>query len=549
MDEFQEGEDWDDLTEVDKLIYDEIIARGRQPHISYFGFSGTPKNKTLELFGRKNEHGQFVPFDLYSMKQSISEGFTLDVLQNYTTYERYFRLNKKIEEDKELPESRVKKMLVKYVDIHPHTISEKTKIILEHFINHSTNKISGKSRGMVVTRSRLHCVKYKLEFDKQIKEMELPFGCLVGFSGTVYDKDTDKEYTESSMNGFPDRLTQENFKDPQYKILIVCNKFQTGFDEPLLHTMYVDKRLQGLQCVQTLSRLNRTMIGKNETFVLDFVNKPEIIQESFQPYYQGTLLVEETDPNKLYSIEQEIKKYNLFRDETVNELVVKFYDDRVPDEELQPILDYVVEDWKRLDEEAREDFRHQIQSFIRLYGYISQIITFKDIKLEKLYIFLRFLNKKLPKRTRDRLTDVFSYVDLEYFRIEKKHTIQIPLTDEGGELQTFSTEVGGTPPEEPKDLLSHIIQVLNENFGSDLTDDDKVNLEKIQTRLKEDEELRKVYIGDNTESNKRFFFNRVFDKLLQGLVDDSLDFYKKLTVPKRNDYVKRVFFDNYSDEI
>ncbi len=548
LDGFQEGEDWDDLTEVDKLILDEIISRGKQPHISYFGFSGTPKNKTFEIFGRKDEYGQFVSFDLYSMRQSISEEFTLDVLQNYTTYERYFRLNKKIEEDKELPESRVKKMFVKYVDIHPHTISEKTKIILEHFIKHSSKKISGKSRGMVVTRSRLHCVKFKLEFDRQLKEMGFPFKVLVGFSGTVYDKDSHKEYTESSMNGFPERLTQENFKDPQYRILIVCNKFQTGFDEPLLHTMYVDKRLQGLQCVQTLSRLNRTMIGKTDTLVLDFVNKPKMIQDSFQDYYQGTLLVEETDPNKLYSTEQEIKKYNLFRDETVHELVEKFYDDRVPDEELQPILDYVVEDWKRLDEEEREDFRHQIQSFIRLYGYISQIITFKDIKLEKLYIFLRFLNKKLPKRERDRLTDVFSYVDLEYFRIEKKHTMQILLNGEDGELQPISTGVGETPPEELKDLLSHIIQVLNENFGSDLSDDDKVNLEKIQTQLNEDEELRKVHLGDNTESNKRFMFNKVFDKLLQGLVDDSLDFYKKLTEPKRNQYVKRVLFEDYSKE-
>jgi len=548
LDEFQEGEDWDDLTEVDKLILDEIISRGKQAHISYFGFSGTPKNKTLEIFGRKNEYGQFVPFDLYSMRQSISEHFTLDVLENYTTYERYFRLNKKIEEDKELPESRVKKMLVKYVDIHPHTIFEKTKIILEHFIDHNSNKISGKSRGMVVTRSRLHCVKFKLEFDRQLKEMGFPFKVLVGFSGTVYDKDSHKEHTESSMNGFPERLTQENFKDPQYRILIVCNKFQTGFDEPLLHTMYVDKRLQGLQCVQTLSRLNRTMIGKTDTLVLDFVNKPKMIQDSFQPYYQGTLLVEETDPNKLYSIEQEIKKYNLFRDETVNELVEKFYDDRIPNEELQPILDYVVEDWKRLDEEKREDFRHQIQSFIRLYGYISQIITFKDIKLEKLYIFLRFLNKKLPRRERDRLTDVFSYVDLEYFRIEKKHSYPISLMGEDGELQPISDGVGEPPPEELKDLLSHIIQVLNENFGSDLSDDDKVNLEKIQTRLNEDEELRKVHLGDNTESNKKFMFNKVFDKLLQGLVDDSLDFYKKITEPKRNQYVKRVLFEDYSKE-
>jgi type I restriction enzyme R subunit len=545
LEEFQEGEDWNDLTEVDKLILDEILSRGKQSHISYFGFSGTPKNKTLEIFGRKNEHGQFVPFDLYSMKQSIAEQFTLDVLENYTTYSRYFRLNKKIEEDKELPEARVKKMLVKYVDIHPHTIAEKTRIMLEHFIHHSINRINGKARGMVVTRSRLHCVKYKLEFDKQIKEMKLPFECLVGFSGTVYDKDSQKEYTESSMNGFPDRLTQQNFKDPKYRILIVCNKFQTGFDEPMLHTMYIDKRLHGLQCVQTLSRLNRTMAGKTSTMVLDFVNKPDLIQESFQPYYQGTLLAEETDPNKLYSIEQEIKKYHLFTDETVHEFVEKFYDDRVPDEELQPILDTAVENWMRFEEEEREDFRHQIQSFIRLYGYVSQIITFKDIELEKLYIFLRFLNKKLPKRSGDKMEDVFSYVDLEYFRIEKKGETDIPLAEEDGELPSISTDAGGTAAEEPVDLLSHIIRVLNENYGTDLTEDDRINLEKIEKKLEENEELRQVYSGDNTESNKKYVFNKKFDEILQGLVDESLGFYKKMTEPKRNRYVKERFYEQY----
>lgn len=548
LEEYQEGEDRDDLTELDKLILDEIISRGKQPHISYFGFSGTPKNKTLELFGRKNKNGLFLPFDLYSMKQSISEGFTLDVLQNYTTYERYFRLNKKIEEDKELPESRVKKMLVKYVDIHPYTISEKSKIILEHFIHHTSNKISGRSRGMLVTRSRLHCVKYKLEFDKRMKEMGLSYQCLVGFSGTVYDKDTHKEYTESSMNGFPERLTQENFKDPKYRLLIVNNKFQTGFDEPLLHTMYVDKRLQGLQCVQTLSRLNRTTTGKTDTFVLDFVNKTKLIQDSFQPYYQGTLLTEETDPNKLYSIEQEILKYDLFRKDTISDFIEVFYDERIPQEELQGVLDSVVEEWKRLEENEREEFRHQIQSFIRLYGYISQIITFKDIKLEKLYIFLRFLNKKLPKRPKDRLGDVFSYVDLEYFRIEKKHISSIKLESEDGELEPLSTEVGGIT-EEPVDWISHIIEVLNESFGSDLTDDDKINLNKIHKNIMEDEELRKVHFGDNTESNKRYVFNKVFDKLLQGLVDESLGFYKKLSEPKRNQYVKERLFRHYTEKV
>jgi len=382
LDEYQEGEDRDDLTDYEQKILTQIISRGKQNHISYFGFSGTPKNKTLEIFGRKNQNGQFESFDTYSMEQSIYEGFTLDVLQNYTTYERYFKLNKKIEEDKELPSSRVKKMLVSWVDIQPHTITEKSKIILEHFINNTSKKMGGKSRGMVVTRSRLHCVKYKLELDKQMKELGLPYSCLVGFSGKVYDKDSHKEYTESSMNDFPEKQTQDNFKDPKFRLLIVCDKFQTGFDEPLLHTMYVDKRLQGLQCVQTLSRLNRSMRGKTDTFVLDFVNKPKIIQDSFQPYYQGTILVEETDPDKLYSIEQQIKEFNLFQDETVNLLVEKFYDDRIPDEELQPILDTVVNDWRELDEDEREGFRHHIQSFIRLYGYVSQIITFKILTLK-----------------------------------------------------------------------------------------------------------------------------------------------------------------------
>ena len=553
LDEYQEGEDRDDLTDYEQKILTQIISRGKQDHISYFGFSGTPKNKTLEIFGRKNEeNGKFYPFDLYSMKQSICEGFTLDVLQNYTTYERYFKLNKKIEEDKELPSSRVKKMLVSWVDIQPHTITEKSKIILEHFINNTSKKMSGKSRGMVVTRSRLHCVKFKLELDKQMKELGLPYKCLVGFSGTVHDKVSGKDYTESSMNDFPEKQTQDNFKDPKYRLLIVCDKFQTGFDEPLLHTMYVDKRLQGLQCVQTLSRLNRSMRGKTDTFVLDFVNKPDMIQDSFQPYYQGTLLVKETEPDKLYTLEGKIKHedFNLVHDETVNLLVEKFYDDRIPDEELQPILDTVEKDWRELDENVREEFRHLIQSFIRLYGYISQIITFKDINLEKLYIFLRFLNKKLPKRPRERLTDVFSYIDLEYFRIEETYKPP-PVVEK--DIPWWDIENIGVGErnvsDDPLDFLSHIVQVLNENFGSDLTDEDKVTLEKIQTRLKEDEELRKVHTSDNTESNKRFVFNKVFDNLLQGLVDDSLDFYKKLTEPKRNDYVKRVLFENYSEEV
>jgi type I restriction enzyme, R subunit len=543
LEDFTESDE--DSDHVEKQLLDEITSRGKQDHISYFGFSGTPKNKTLELFGRKNEDGEFHSFDLYSMKQSIEEGFTLDVLQNYTTYKRYFKLNKTIEEDKELPESRVRKMLVNWVDIQSHTIKEKTQIMLDHFVNHSSKQINGRGRGMVVTRSRLHCVRYKLEFDKQMEEMNLPYKCLVGFSGTVHDKDNSMDYTEKSMNGFYDDDIKENLKDPQYRILIVNNKFQTGFDEPLLQTMYVDKRLNGLQCVQTLSRLNRTTSGKTGTFVLDFVNEPDTIRESFERFYEGTILTEETDPNRLYSIEQEVKKFNLFNDSNVKEFVEIFYDTSKPLENLQSVLDYVVKDWKELEEDDREEFRSHIQSFVRLYGYITQIISFKDIDLEKLFTFLKFLDKKLPKRDRDRLSDVVSSVNLEYFRIQKKYEGDISL-----ESDPYIPPIppGGVklPPEEPTDFLSNIIKVINDSFGSELSEDDKINLHRIHESIKNDEELLKIHESDNTDTNKRFVFDKVFDRYLLGLVEQDMKLYNKLKEVKLNKYVKDRIYESYS---
>ncbi len=543
LDDFHEGDD-EDLTGVDKQILDEIINRGKQNHISYFGFSGTPKNKTLELFGRKDEDGEFHPFDLYSMRQSIGEGFTLDVLKDYTTYKRYFKLNKTVNEDKELPESRVKKMLVKWVDIQPHTITEKTKIMLEHFVDHTSKKISGKGRGMVVTRSRLHCVKYKLEFDRQMKEMNLPYKCLVGFSGTVHDEDSEMDYTESSMNGFSQNLTEENFKDPRYRLLIVNNKFQTGFDEPLLHTMFVDKRLSGLQCVQTLSRLNRTINGKNDTFVLDFVNEPDMIRDSFKEYYEGTILSEETDPNRLYFIEQEVKKFNLFTDDLVEKFVDIFYKKDIPLEHLQGVLDFTVEDWKKLEDNEQEEFRSHIQSFIRLYGYITQIVSFKDISLEKLFIFLRFLNKKLPKRTLDKLTDVVSSVDLESFRLEKKTEGSI-IVDPDPIIDPIGEGGSGSVPEEPTDFLSKIIQLLNENYGGELTDDDKVNLNRIYEDMVNDEELKVVHHSENTDTNKRHKFDEKFQEYLLGLVEKDTKFYNKVLEKRINQYIKDRMYEFY----
>lgn len=548
LDDFQESEDEEDLTQVDKMILDVINLRGKQPHISYFGFSGTPKNKTLELFGTPSEEG-FKPFDLYSMKQSISEEFTLDVLQNYTTYKRYFKLNKKVKEDKELPKSKVKTMLVNWVDLHPHTITEKVKIILDHFVNHTSNKLQGKSRAMLVAKSRLHCVKYKLEFDKQMKKMDLPYRSLVGFSGTVHDQDTHKNYTESSMNGVPESQTEESLKEPQFRILIVNNKFQTGFDEPMLHTMYIDKRFGGLQCVQTLSRLNRTMKGKTDTFVLDFVNSPQDVQESFQPFYEGTILEEETNPNKLYSIKDDIDEYHLFNDDDINNYVDTFYKEEIPTEELQGILDSVVVNWKQLEEDEQEEFRGHIYSFIRLYGYISQVITFKDIDLEKLFIFVRGLSKKLPRREGGKLLDILSSIDLEYFKIEKKFTSTIELEKGDTVIDGIGSDGSGGIDEEPTDFVSHIIEILNESYDGGFSKGDKVKFEEIKRQVHEDNELKQVMTGDNSDSNKRDKFDRTFQLLLTSFVENNLDFYKKLSENKRNKFIKDKLYEDYTKSL
>jgi len=534
---------------MDTLILQEMETHGKQPHISFFGFSGTPKNKTLEIFGRKNDVGQFIPFDVYSMKQSISEQFTLDVLDKYTTYKRYFRLNQETSDDNEVDTRRVKRMLVNWVDIHPHTITEKTQIILDHFRSKTVNRMEGKARGMVVTRSRLHCVKFKLEFDKQMSELDLPYQAIVGFSGKVIDGDTGQEYTESSMNDFPESETEQRLKHPENRILIVNNKFQTGFDEPMLHTMFVDKKLSGLQGVQTLSRLNRTMSGKTDTFVLDFVNDPDDIQKSFQPYYQGTILTEETDPNHLYTVQQEIEKHNLYHDEIVERFVKTFYDETIPDEKLQGILDSVVESWRELDKDDREDFRGNVQSFIRLYGYVVQIVNFKDVDLEKLYIFLRHLVKKLPRREVDDIRDVTSSIDLEYFRIEKKHETKIELEEVDGELEPVGGDTIGLPPEEVKELLSDIIKVINDSYGTNLTEEHKIKLEKMQRQIQEHKEFRKVYEGDNTETGKRHIFDRVFEEVKLTLVEEDLEFYNKISDKNTGRYLRDRLYESYSASI
>lgn len=544
--EEKDEDDEEEYTDVDRKILDEIRSRGKKDNISFFGFTGTPKNKTLEIFGRKNDDGKYVPFDIYSMKQSITEQFTLDVLQNYTTYSRWFKLNTDDSEERKLPKSKVMMELVKYVDGHDITIRNKVKIILDHFVKHTSKKIQGKGRGMVVVRSRKHCVQFYHEMKRQMEEMGLPYSCLVGFSGSVRMEDG-QEYTEDNLNKLPPKVTiPEGVKDPRNRILIVSNKFQTGYDEPMLHTMYVDKKLGGLQCVQTLSRLNRKMMGKTDTFVLDFVNEPKEIYTPFKDYYENTMLEEETDPNRLYTLQNDLEGINLFTKYEVDEFCKIFYDPSISDESYQPIVGKVVTKWKEIeDENVRELFRSNIQSYIRLYGYITQIMTFTDLDLEKLFVFVNNLNKKLPKRSRPDVRDILNSIDLESFRIQQTFSGKIDLEggEKGGKLKGIDVGVSKGTEESEMDLLSQIVSQINKVYGSEITEQDRIDLETMKNKVYQDEGLQKVLVGDNSETNKRQKFDDVLDKIIMGFFNERFDFFKKMDDPNVKNLLGQMLYE------
>ncbi|WKZ48105.1 MAG: type I restriction endonuclease [Anaerolineales bacterium] len=529
--------------DLEDEIIQEIRARGRQSHISYFAFTATPKNKTLELFGVKDSSGQFVAHHVYSMRQAIEEYFILDVLKNYTTFKRYFKLVKTVPADDEYEKKKAIRLLTSDVDLTPHAIEQKTRIMLDHFLGNTVNEIQGKGRAMVVTRSRLHAVKFYQTFRKVMAEKSLPFKPLVAFSGEVTDPDTREKYTETSLNRLPPRVAIEDaYKTPDYRILVVANKYQTGFDEPLLHTMFVDKKLDGVQAVQTLSRLNRTRSGKTDTLVLDFVNEAEDIQSAFQPYYQTTLLEEETDPNKLYDHQTELKGYEVFTNQDVEDFAEVFYTPNIPLEKLQPVLDRVVIVWGYKPEQDREDFRATLQKFIRLYAFVSQIITFADVDLEKLYAFAKALNRKLPRRQSRLPYEIRDAVDLDSFRLQETYSGSIELEKERGVIPGFGDGSIFSKDDE-KDLLSHIITTLNETHAINLTEDDKVDMQHIRSQLEADESLRAVLVADNPRDAKVYKFNQVLDKLLLEFVHTKLDLYKKLTEPKVNEMLKRQWFE------
>jgi type I restriction enzyme R subunit len=540
--------DDDDDFDYEEMLRQEIQSRGKQDHISFFGFTGTPKEKTLELFGTKTTEGTFVPFHIYSMYQSIHEGFTLDVLQNYTTYKRYFKVKQTKDGDIEVPTGKGKRELVRYVDSHEMTIRNKVQIMLDHWIDKASKEIQGRSRGMIVTQSRKHCVWYFNEINKQLEERGLSYRCLVGFSGEV-SIDGEK-FSEPGCN---QTIGHEGdvplgLKNPKYRLLVVANKFQTGFDEPLIQSMYVDKKLGGVQCVQTLSRLNRTTSGKTQTFVLDFVNEPEDIRESFQRFYQSTILEGETDPNRIYDLQREIYDFHLYTNEDVNRFCEVFYDPKRDEGNLHPILDYVVDKFNSIDEdEIKDDFRSKIQSYIRMYGYLSQIINFSDIELEKTFVFLKYLNKKLPKGKVDRF-DLSDSIDLESLRIQKLHESDYKLEMENTFIHPLKFE-SGEIVDPVYDFLSEIINEVNNSYGVNLTDEDRVDLSRLSDKLKSNPEIKKYMHADNSEANKKNYFKEQFNDMMADFFNDRFDFYKKMDDnPSMKNMILQKMYEEYNSE-
>ena len=539
----------DDDFDTESKVLDHINSIQKRGNISFFGFSGTPTSRTIQKFGRSNINNVPEVFDLYSMDQSIKEKFTLNVLKNYTTYKRYFKLNENVSKDIKFEKSRIIKKLISYVDLHAYSIKDKTERMLDHFNNHTIDKINGYAKAMVVTSSREHCVKYKMEFDKQIKSNNLNFKTLVAFTGKITDEDTNTVYTESSLNGFSDSYTEDKFKEPENKILIVNNKFQTGFDEPLLQTMYVDKKMHDLQMVQTLSRLNRTSPGKIDTFVLDFKNEENEVKFAFQKYFKETKLTGDVDPNVLYDLQSNIQEFNLFTAENINDFMDVVYDQSKPKELISSKLDIYIDRLKNLTKEEQEDFKTKSKSYVDFYSFLNEIISFKDINLHKLYVFLIYLIKKFPINRKEALPDFTEFVDLDYFRISKISSGEIKLKNEDAEIDPIKPKDKVLKVENEENLLSEIIPIINERFTTDFSDEHIVKMKIISKKLSDNEKFKNYFFANNSSDDKKYMFDKFFDNEITKIVNDDHDFYEKIQQPEINKSLKELLFKSISKKL
>jgi len=530
--------------DAEDQIRKSMEARGKQDNLSFFAFTATPKPKTIEVFGTPNKEGIPKPFHLYSMKQAIEEGFILDVLKNYTTYKTYFKLSKEIEDDPKVNKKQASRAIARFMSLHPHNLAQKTEVIIEHFRQVVSKKIGGKAKAMLVTGSRLHAVRYKEEFDTYIKAKGYTdIKTIVAFSGKVIYDAYPEGVTEMELNGFKENEVPKKFASSEYQLLLVADKYQTGFDQPLLHTMYVDKKLSGVKCVQTLSRLNRMHAGKEDTFILDFTNDIEDILSAFQPYYELTTVQETTDPNQLYDLKTEIEKGQVIWETEIDNFCTLFFKSSkalsVKEQgKLNAYIDPAVERYKQLPEENSKDavlgteitqdnFKHALQTFTRLYSFLTQIMPFSDVALEKLFTYSRFLLKKLPRKSQEDRFQLGDEVSLEYYRLQ--HVAQQNLVMESqGEYGLEGMDGAGIRMnKEEQEALSEIINVLNTRFGTEFNDADKLFFDQIEAELVLDEKLSEQ-AKSNTMSNFKFGFEDAFMDKLIGRMEQNQDIFTKM---------------------
>lgn len=508
-------------------------ARKLLKNASYFAFTATPKNKTLEIFGEPyDENGQTKhrPFHSYTMKQAIQEGFILDVLGSYTPVQSYYRLVKKIEDDPEFDTKRARKKLRNYVEGHRRAIKEKAEIMVDHFHEQVLNpqKLGGQARAMVVTRSIRRAVQYYHAIRQYLVERESRYQAIVAFSGEhEYDG---ASVTESSLNGFPSSQIASKIQQDPYRILVCAEKFQTGYDEPLMHTMYVDKDLSGIKAVQTLSRLNRAHPKKHDVFVLDFVNKTDMIEDAFSDYYQTTILSEKTDPDKLHDQKATLDGYEIYSDTEIDQFVKRFLEN-AGREKLDPILDNCVAAYRQeLDEDGQVNFKGTAKSFVRMYGFLSAILTYSMKEWERLSIYLNFLIPKLPAPEEPDLSKgILESIDMDSYRVEKKATENILLAEEDAEIGPVTTTGGDHKPEPVLDRLSIILKTFNDLFG-DICWEDKDRVQRLVTedipqQVAKDTAYRNA-MANSDRQNARVEHDAALSRVMMSVLTDDLQLYK-----------------------
>ncbi|MBP5983946.1 MAG: type I restriction endonuclease subunit R [Fluviicola sp.] len=532
-DEDELKEDLDDYDENESgevtgedLIRTLVKSRKLLPNASYFAFTATPKNKTLELFGVPFEDGEstkFKAFHLYSMKQAIEEGFIKDVLQNYTTFQSYYSLLKKIEDDPEYDKKRAQKKLKAYVESHDHAIKKKAKLMIDHFLENVIQKkrMGGKAKAMMVTSSRKNAVQYKKAFDAYLKSINSPYKAIVAFSGEIEGE------TEASLNSFSSSAIPSEFEKSEYRFLLVANKYQTGFDQPLLHTMYVDKKLGGVNAVQTLSRLNRSHPLKQDTFVLDFANKAEDMEAAFKPYFECTILGEATDPNKLFDLQDALDNFQVYTRDQIEEFSNKILAN-VSVDQLHALLDESAAIYRNdLEEDQQADFKAKVKTYVRLYIFLSQIVPFENPYLERLYIFLNHLQNKLGGETSlDLAKGVLDNINMDSYRLQLESTTNIVL-EQGDDLSPMPTEMRGGPSEPEIDRLSNILQTFNDRYGTEFEDADKVRqmAENIAADVAKNNELISS-IQHSDEQNARITSDKIVGEELLKHITTNFDLYK-----------------------